>query len=75
MSKKFLGMKAKKWKSIGTKALKTGAAIGNKAIDLAPKLAPLLLLAGGPEMAPVVAEIEAGAAIASTARDAIREIA
>lgn len=74
MSKKFLGMKAKKWKSIGTKALKTGAAIGNKAIDLAPKLAPLLLL-GGPEMAPVVAEIEAGAAIASTARDAVREIA
>ena len=33
MSKKFLGMKAKKWKAIGTKALKTGAAIGNKAID------------------------------------------
>ena len=74
MSKKFLGIKAKKWKSIGTKALKTGAAIGNKAIDLAPKLAPLLLLAG-PEMAGTVAEIEAGAAIASTARDAIREIA
>jgi len=67
-------MKAKKWKSIGTKTLKTAAAIGNKAIDLAPKLAPLLLL-GGPEMAPVVAEIEAGAAIASTARDAVREIA
>ena len=74
MSKKFLGMKSKKWKAIGTKALKTGLAIGNKAIDLAPKLAPLLLL-GGPEMAPVVSEIEAGAAIASTARDAIREIA
>ena len=74
MSKKFLGMKAKKWKSIGTKALKTGAAIGNKAIDLAPKLAPLLMLAG-PEMAPVVGEIEAAAAIASTARDAVREIA
>ena len=54
MSEKFLGMKAKKWKSIGTKTLKTGLAIGNKAIDLAPKLAPLLLL-GGPEMAPVVA--------------------
>jgi len=71
---KFLGMKAKKWKSIGTKALKTGAAIGNKAIDLAPKLAPLLMLAG-PEMAPVVGEIEAAAAIASTARDAVREIA
>ena len=74
MSKKFLGMKAKKWKSIGTKALKTGAAIGNKAIDLTPKLAPLLML-GGPEMAPVVAELEMGAALASTARDAVREIA
>lgn len=74
MSKKFLGMKSKKWKSIGTKALKTGAAIGNKAIDLAPKLAPLLLLAG-PEMAGTVASIEAGAAIAGGVRDAVREVA
>jgi hypothetical protein len=74
MSKKFLGMKAKKWKSIGTKALKTAATVGNKAIDLAPKLAPLLLL-GGPEMAPVVAEIEAASAIAGGVRDAVREVA